>query len=88
MAKDLYEILGVSRGASAEEIQKAYRKAARKFHPDLNPDDDAKKRFQEIQSAYEVLNDPEKRQAYDRYGERFTNMGGGGPGQNLSLIHI
>lgn len=77
MAKDLYEILGVSRGASAEEIQKAYREAARKNHPDLNPDDDrAKQRFQEVQSAYEVLNDPEKRKNYDRFGDSFEQMGG------------
>lgn len=81
MAKDLYKILGIDRGASSDEIQKAYRKAARTHHPDLNPDDDsAKERFQEVQSAYEVLNDPQKREMYDRYGDSFERMGGGGPG--------
>ena len=80
MPKDLYKILGVSRGASAEEIQKAYREQARKHHPDLNPDDEkAKERFQEIQSAYEVLNDPEKRKNYDRFGDAHERMGGQGP---------
>lgn len=80
MAKDFYKILGVSRGASADDIQKAYRVAARKYHPDLNPDDKtAKERFQEVQSAYEVLNDPDKRQMYDRYGDSFDKMGAGGP---------
>ena len=82
MSKDLYKILGVSRGASSDEIQKAYRAAARKFHPDLNPDDDtAKAKFQEIQSAYEILGDAEKRQMYDQYGSSFEQMNrGGGPG--------
>lgn len=90
MAKDLYEILGVSRGSSADEIQKAYREAARKFHPDLNPDDDAKQRFQEIQAAYEVLNDPEKRKSYDRYGSTGHMGGGGGPNpfQDVDLNDI
>ncbi len=85
MAKDLYKILGVPRGASAEDIQKAYRESARKFHPDLNPDDEsAKKKFQEVQSAYEILNDADKRKMYDRYGSSFEQMngrgGGAGPG--------
>lgn len=82
MAKDLYKILGVSKGASGDEIQKAYRESARRYHPDLNPDDtSAKEKFQEVQSAYEILNDPEKRQMYDRYGSSFEQMnpGGGGP---------
>ena len=86
MSKDLYKILGVTRSASAEDIQKAYRQAARKFHPDLNPDDEtAKEKFQEVQSAYEILNDPDKRKMYDQYGSSFEQMGGaagGAPGGN------
>lgn len=82
MADDYYKIMGVSRSASAEEIQKSYRKLAAKYHPDMNPDDDqAKKRFQELQKAYEVLGDPEKRKMYDQFGPGFEQMGGfrGGP---------
>ncbi len=79
MADDYYKTLGVSRSASAEEIAKAYRKLARKYHPDLNPDDtSAKKRFQEIQTAYDTLNDPEKRKMYDQFGPAYEQMGGGG----------
>lgn len=78
---DYYKVLGVARNASKDEIQKAYRKQARKFHPDSNPDDkSAKVKFQEVLHAYEVLNDPEKRELYDRYGSSFESMGGGGPG--------
>lgn len=80
MAEDYYKALEVSRTASPEEIQKAYRKLARKHHPDLNPDDAAaKKRFQTIQKAYDVLSDPEKRKMYDQFGEGFENMGQAGP---------
>lgn len=81
MEEDYYKILSVGRNASPADIQKAYRKLARKYHPDVNPDDaTAKRKFQEIQKAYEVLNDPEKREMYDRYGSSFESMGAGGPG--------
>lgn len=81
MSDDYYRILEIPRSASADEIHKAYRGMARKYHPDLNPDDDdAKKRFQEVQRAYEVLSDPEKRDLYDRYGSSFESMGMGGDG--------
>ncbi len=78
--KDPYKVLGVRRDASQAEIQKAYRELARKYHPDLNPNDkDAKKKFQEVQAAFEILNDPEKRELYDRYGSAFETIGRGGP---------
>lgn len=76
MARDYYQVLGVSRNASQVEIQKAYRELARKYHPDLNPKDkEAKKKFQEVQEAFEVLNDPKKREMYDRYGSSFQGAG-------------
>src|SRR6187402_2389616 len=92
MAEDYYATLGVARAASAEEIKKAYRKLARENHPDLHPDDPkAKEKFQQVQSAFDVLNDPKKREMYDRYGSAYESMGagaqpggrawsGGGPG--------
>lgn len=71
---DYYKVLGIERNASQDDIRKAYRKLARKYHPDLNPnDDDAKKRFQEINEANEVLTDPEKRKKYDQYGEHWKH---------------
>lgn len=74
MALDYYKVLGVDRSASAEDIKSAYRKLARKYHPDLNPNDaGAKKKFQEINEANEVLSDPENRRKYDQYGEQWKH---------------
>jgi molecular chaperone DnaJ len=80
--RDYYEILGLNRDASDEDIKKSYRKLAMKFHPDRNPDSkDAEEKFKEAKEAYEILSEPEKRQAYDAYGHAGVNpqMGGGGP---------
>lgn len=82
MAQDYYSTLGVARTASIEDIQKAYRKLARKYHPDLHADKDekererAKQQFQRVQQAYDVLSEPEKRQMYDQFGEGFEQMRG------------
>jgi curved DNA-binding protein len=72
--KDYYQILGISRSASTEEIRKAYRKLAMQYHPDRNPDDkQAEERFKELNEAYQVLNDPQKRAHYDRVGSAYSN---------------
>src|SRR5437588_1888378 len=79
--RDYYEVLGVARDASADEIKKAYRKLARKHHPDVNPGDKkAEAKFKEVQQAYDILSDAEKRALYDRYGNAaFEGMAAAGP---------
>ena len=71
--RDYYEILGVTRGADADEVKRAYRKLARKFHPDVSKEKNAEEKFKEVQEAYEVLRDADKRAAYDQLGRDFRN---------------
>src|SRR2546421_10607852 len=86
MAKrDYYEVLGVPRTASADEIKKAHRKLVRQYHPDVNKNNKAsEEKFKEAQEAYDVLSDPAKRKAYDQFGHAGVGAGGpaGGPGGN------
>jgi curved DNA-binding protein len=101
--KDYYEILGVTRGADADAVKRAYRKMARKFHPDVSKERNAEEKFKEVQEAYEVLRDPEKRAAYDQLGrdyrtgqqfrpppdwaQRFGQQGGQQGGQRFSDVN-
>ena len=81
MTRDLYEVLGVARSASAADLKKAYRTLAQKYHPDKNPGDKAsEEKFKEAANAYQILSDDEQRAAYDRYGLDGIRRGGGGPG--------
>lgn len=78
MPRDYYEILGVQRSATAEDIKKAFRRVGKMYHPDVSDDPDAHAKFQEANEAYQVLNDPTKRRAYDQFGHAGVNMGPGG----------
>ena len=90
--RDYYEVLGVSRGATDQEIKKAFRKIARELHPDVNGHDpEAEDKFKEAAEAYEVLSDEQQRQTYDQYGQDGLRSGGfssQAQGFGLSLIHI
>ncbi|MFP3357666.1 molecular chaperone DnaJ [Planococcus citreus] len=78
--RDYYEVLGVSKDASKEEIKKAYRKLSKQYHPDINKEADASEKFQEVKEAYEVLSDEQKRAQYDQFGHQDPNQGFGGGG--------
>ncbi|HZE37814.1 MAG TPA: molecular chaperone DnaJ [Stackebrandtia sp.] len=80
VAKDYYQILGVQRDATPDDLKKAYRKLAREFHPDVNPSPEAQEKFKDINAAFEVLSDPQKRQIVDMGGDPLAPGGGGGPG--------
>ncbi len=93
--RDYYEVLGLAKGATEEELKKAYRRMAKQYHPDTNKDPAAEAKFKEINEAYQVLNDPDKRSLYDRIGHAGANMGGGtydpyggmgGAGMNINDI--
>ena len=78
--RDYYEVLGISRQASADEIKRAYRKKAKQYHPDVNKEPGAEEKFKEVQEAYEVLSDPNKKATYDRFGHAAFEQGAGNGG--------
>lgn len=78
--RDYYEVLGVDKNASVDEVKKAYRKLARKYHPDVNKESDAEEKFKEVKEAYDTLSDPQKKAHYDQFGHTDPNQGFGGGG--------
>ena len=80
--RDYYDVLGISKGASDDEIKKAYRKLAKQYHPDVNKAPDAEAKFKEINEAYEVLSDPQKKATYDQFGHAGMDGAGGFSGFN------
>lgn len=74
-SQDYYSVLGVAKNVTEKDLKTAYRKQARKFHPDVNPSPDAKEKFQQCTRAYEILSDPEKRRLYDQFGEAGVSSG-------------
>ena len=87
LRRDFYQILGVGKTASTSEIKKAYRKQAVKYHPDKNPDDpEAIAKFHDINDAYEILQDEEKREVYDRHGEEGLKNHGNGHGDSFGYV--
>src|SRR5450759_2802267 len=87
--QDYYELLGVSRKAAQKEIRQAYRKLARKYHPDLNPGDkSSEEKFKQVQEAYDVLSDSKKRQMYDQFGFETPGAGGMSGAPNTGDVHF
>ena len=79
--RDYYEVLGVEKNATDDDLKKAYRKLAKKYHPDVNPSEEAAEKFKEASEAYSILSDPQKRQQYDQFGHAaFSGAGGAGYG--------
>ena len=84
--RDYYDVLGVDKNASESDISKAYRKLAKKYHPDLNHEPGAEEKYKEVNEAYEVLHDKQKRAQYDQFGQAGVNGQGGFGGQGLAVL--